>query len=491
MARQFIAENLLLTVVSATLGVALAFAGLRLLIALAPPEVPRLASAGIDARVLIVTAGISVAVAFVFGLLPVLQAWRTDLQCGLNAEDSRGATSGREGHFTRSALVVAEVAFAVVLLSGAGLLMRSFWQLQQIDAGFNPRGVLKAEFQLSASRYPVDFKNWPDLPAIHRFNQELIARASAIPSVEAAAIAGSHPLSAGFTNSFVVVGREAESRDFPEMSMRGVTPGYFRTVQLGLMRGRLLEDRDGTRSTPVVVINEAAADRFFANRDPLDQQIAFWGVRWTVVGVVRNEKFHGIAEAAPVAAYMPLAQAPSRGAQSLLVRTSGDPAALAGSVRAAVNGIDPALALFGVEPLADTLSASIGRQRFLTLLLALFAALALALSAIGIHGVLSYAVVERTREIGIRMALGASPGSVAALVLGQGARLTLSGLAAGLLLGVALARSLAGLLFGVQPTDVLTFAAVLAVLGLVSGISIWLPIRRAARVDPLAAIRYD
>jgi putative ABC transport system permease protein len=489
LARQFITENLLLCIVSATLGVALAFAGLRALIVLAPPDVPRLASAGIDVRVLAVALAITVAVGFVFGILPLLQALRTDLQSALNAEDARGATGGREGRFTRSALVVAEVALAVVLVTGAGLLIRSFWQLQQVDPGFDASNVLKAEFELPASRYPFDFRDWPDLQAIHRFNAALLSRTASLPGVESVAIAGSHPLSAGFTNSFAIVGREEESRTFPEMSIRGVTPGYFRAVRLGLVRGRLIEDRDATKATPVVLINEAAADRFFAGQDPLGHQVAFWGVRWTIAGVVANERFHGLTESAPIAAYTSLAQAPSRGGQSLLVRASGDPRAVIAAVRAAFAEIDPALALFGVEPLDETVAQSISEQRFLMLLLGLFAALALMLAAIGIHGLLNYTVVQRTREIGIRMALGATPQSVTRLVLRQGAGLTIAGLFAGLLLGVFFARALTGLLFGITPTDLVTFAAVLVVLGAVAALSTWLPARKAVHVDPLAAMR--
>jgi putative ABC transport system permease protein len=488
LARQFIVENLLLTAVSGALGVAVAFAALRVLVALAPPEVPRLATAGIDVRVLAVALGISVVVGLIFGLLPVLQARRTDLQGALNAEDARGATGGREGRVTRSALVVAELALAVVLVAGAILLIRSFWKLQQVDPGFDATGVLKAEFQLPASRYPANFRDWPSIPSFHRFNAALLSRIGALPGVEAAALAASHPLNPGSTNSFVIVGREEESRDFPEMTMRGVTPGYFRTVRVPLVRGRALEERDGTTAPPVVVINEAAARRFFATRDPIGQQIAFWGVRWTIVGVVGNEKFHGLMEAAPIAAYMPLAQAPRAG-HSLLVRTTGDPRTLASAVRASFSEIDPGLAVYGVEPLAYTLSESIGTSRFLMMLLVVFAALSVVLAAIGVHGVLTYAVAQRTREIGIRMALGASPRSVTRLVVRQGAMLTAGGLAAGLLLGVLFARSLAGLLFGIAPTDVVTFAAVVVVLAAVAAVSTWIPARRAVRVDPLVAIR--
>jgi putative ABC transport system permease protein len=489
LARQFMVENLLLTSVSAVLGIVVAFVALRLLLTLAPPEVPRLGSVAIDLRVLLVALVVSVIVGIVFGALPVLQSRRTDLQSALNAAHARGATSSREGALVRAALVVAEVALAVVLLIGAGLLIKSVWRLQRVDPGFDASGVLKVEFELPASRYPSNFREWPNLPAIQRFNAALLSRAAALPGVESVAIAGSHPLSAGFTNSFAIVGREAESRDFPEMSMRGVTPGYFRTVRLRLVRGRLLEDTDVTGGPPVLVINQAAADRLFAGHDPVGQQLAFWGVTWTIVGVVGNEKFHGISAAAPIAAYSALAQAPARGGQSLLVRTTGDPSGLAGAVRAAIAEIDPALAIFGVEPLAETLSASIGTERFLTLVLVIFATLALVLAAIGIHGVLSYAVAQRTREIGIRIALGASSRGVTRLVLGQGLLLTLSGLSVGFVLAAVLARSLAGLLFGVEPTDPATFAAALAVLALVATIAMWLPARRAVRVDPIVAIR--
>jgi predicted permease len=273
------------------------------------------------------------------------------------------------------------------------------------------------------------------------------------------------------------------------MSMRGVTPGYFRALRVRVSRGRFIEDQDGTRAMPVVVINDAAADRFFAGKDPLGQQLAFWGRQWTIVGVVGNEKFHGVSAAAPIAAYMPLAQAPARGGQSLLVRASGEPRALASAVRAAFAEVDPALAIFGVEPLESTLSESLGNERFLTVLLLVFAAVALVLAAIGIHGVLSYAVAQRTRELGIRMALGASPRNVLGLVLGQSAKLTLTGLAIGLTLGGLFARALAGLLFGVTPADTTTFVVVPVILGLVAALATWLPARRAASVDPLVALR--
>ena len=223
---------------------------------------------------------------------------------------------------------MSELALAVMLVIGASLLVRSFSHVMQVDAGFHTTGVIKAEYQLPASRYPVDFSKWPNLVEIHAFTNRLLQRASQLPGVDAVAVSGTHPLDPGFTNSFQVVGREAESANWPELSIRSVTPGYFRVTGLSLARGRLLRDADTTTATPVLVVNQAAAARFFEGREPLGARIRFWGVTWTIVGVVANEKFHGVTEADPIAAYAPLAQAPTRGTGVLLVRAAGDPAAL-------------------------------------------------------------------------------------------------------------------------------------------------------------------
>jgi putative ABC transport system permease protein len=488
--RQFAVENLLLTTIASVLGLALAFAALRTLVLLAPPEVPRLAIATIDGRVLVLALVLSAVVGCLFGLLPLIQSRRTDLQVALNADDTRGTAGGRATSIARSSLVVAEIALAVVLVIGAGLLIKSFWQLQQVDPGFEASGVLKAQYQLPASRYPVDFRRWPDVPSVQRFNAALLTRVAALPGVESAALAASHPLDAGFTNSFVIIGREQESRDLPEMSMRQVTPDYFRTLRVPLVKGRRLEERDALGAPPVVVLNETAARRLFPAGDELGQQIAFWGARRTIVGVVGDERFHGVTEVAPIAAYVPMAQAPSRsGAGALLVRTTNEPSALASALRRAVAEIDPALAVFAVEPLAHTVAESIGTQRFLMVLLGLFAALALVLAAVGIHGVISYAVAQRTREIGVRLALGASPQNVMGMVIGQVARLTACGLGIGLVLGVGFSQSLGGLLFGVGTTDAATYVGVLIILGMVAMLATLLPLRRAVRVDPTLALR--
>jgi putative ABC transport system permease protein len=490
-AREALAETLLLTVAASAVGVGLAYAGLRALVAIAPPDVPRLSLATINLPVLASTLGVAVLVGIVFGLIPTLQARRLDLHSSLSDGSPRGS-AGPGRTQLRSALVVAELAFAVVLVSGAGLLIRSFWTLQRVNPGFQSAGVLKAEYQLPAARYPVDFRKWPDFKEQHAFNAAVLQRAAALPGVESAALAGNHPLDPGFTNSFVVIGREAEAQTWPEISIRRVSPEYFRTVGLGLVQGRFFRDSDTTAAPAVALINAAAARRFFPDREPIGGQIRFWGASRTIVGVIVDEKFHGLSEAPPIAAYTPIAQTPSaNGAGVILVRTSGDPMALARAVAAAVHEVDRGLAVFGVEPMDVTLSRSIGQRRFTTLLLSLLATVALLLAAVGIHGVLSYSVSQRRREIGIRMALGARARDMIGLIVREGLRLALVGLALGLVGAFVLTRFLATQLFSVTPTDPATFAGVAALLTLVAVAATAIPARRAASVDPLVMLRSE
>ncbi len=489
--RQFVAEALVIAVAAAGCGIALAFAGVRLLVASAPANVPRLTSATIDLRVLAVSLGVTMAAGLMFGLVPALQARNVDLQSTLKQDGARGSAGDGRSRL-RAALVVGELALAIMLLAGAGLLIRSFWNLLSVDPGFRAGGVLKAEYQLPRSRYPSDFASWPDFREQHAFTAAILARAESLPGVESAAIAGNHPLDPGFTNSFVIVGRESEARgaSWPELTVRRVTPGYFSTVGLQLLRGRLLSPSDATTSGPVVLINEAAATRFFGDRDPLGAQVRLYGLARTIVGVVGNEKTRGLSEAAPLSTYLPLAQAPSAdGSGVLMVRTAGDPLAVAAALRNVIRERDPALAVFGVEPLDRTVSRSVAERRFAMLLVGLFAAIALALGAIGVHGVLSFEVARRAREIGIRMALGAERGAVLRLFVGQALVLTALAVVIGGAGAYALTRALSTLLFGVTPHDPATFAAAAGLLTLVALAATAVPAWRAATIDPAAALR--
>lgn len=490
LARQFMVETTLLTLVASAAGVALAYAGVALLVAQAPADVPRLGSVGIDLRVLALTAGASVLVGLIFGIVPTLQALRVDPQATLKGESGRTATGSRAATHVRSTLVVAEMALAVLLVIGAGLLIRSFWHLSAVDTGFAAEGVLKAEYQLPASRYPAGFDTFPDFKEQHAFTRALLERVAALPGVEAAAIAGNHPLDPGFTNSFAIVGREDERH--PEISIRRVTAGYFETVGLRLVTGRLLDARDATSAQATAVINEAAADRLFTGRDPLGAQIAFWGAQRTIVGIVGNELFHGVTEAPPIGVYLPLTQAPSfNGAGVLLVKTAGDPDDFVAATRGAIRELDPGLAVFGVEPLDETLTRSIGERRFTMWLLGVFAAMALVLAAIGVHGVLSYSVARRTPEIGIRLALGAQPSRVRWQIVREGLTMAAAGVVLGVAGALVLTRLLGSLLYGVTPTDPLTFAAVAILLSGVAVAASAIPARRATRIDPMVALRNE
>ena len=489
--RQFATESIMLSLLGGALGIALAFGGLRLLLSLAPAGIPRLDEVGIDGRVLAVTLVVSLAVGLGFGLVPALQARRVDLAETFKG-DGRGASAGGGRKRLREALVVAELALSVMLVLCAGLLLRSVGAVTAVDPGFRVAGVLKAEYQLPERRYPRDFKTFPKWPEYHRFNGDVLARVRAIPGVEAAAIAGAHPLDVGFTNSFTIVGRESEARDWPEISVRLVTPGYFETVGVGLRRGRLLEDGDDADAPRVALVNAAAADRFFAGRDPVGAEIRYWGMPHRVVGVVDNERFKGLTEPAAPAVYGSMSQAP-QASGVLLVRAKGDgePMSLAVPVRAAIRAADPLLAVHGVEPLADTLRSSLGDRRFAMVVLGAFAALTLALALIGIHGVLRYATAQRTREIGIRLALGATRRDAAGLVLRGGMILAAIGTTVGLVAAAAASRMLTTLLYGVTRSDPATYVAVGSIVLAAAALAIALPAVAAARIQPVEALRHD
>ncbi|MEJ2187425.1 MAG: ABC transporter permease, partial [Gemmatimonadota bacterium] len=388
LAGQFLAESLVLTFVAAAAGVGLAYGGLGALRAMAPEELPRLQAVAVDGRVLLATLVVSVLVAVAFSMVPTLQTRRLNMRGGLAAVRGAGG-GGRRARSLRAALVVVEMALAVMLVSGAGLLLRSFWTLMHTNPGFRVEGVLKAQFQLPSTRYPQNYSNWPRWPQQEAFMRAVLTSLQTAPGAESVAMAGDNPLDRGNGSSFVVVGREAEGKDWPELPKRVVTPGYFATLGVPIVEGRGLRDGDDLDAPRVTVVNQAMVKRFFPDGKPIGQAIRMWGTNWRIVGVVADEHFYGLDQPAPPAAYMSAAQWPLSSG-TILVRTSGDPLALASTVRRAVQDYDPQLAVFGVEPLRQTLSESVAGRRFTTLLLGLFAALTLILMAVGIHGVLSY-----------------------------------------------------------------------------------------------------
>jgi predicted permease len=487
--RQYLAESALLTGMGAAAGVVLAYAGHRLLLAWAPASVPRVDSIAIDTRVLLVTLGLSVVVAVIFGVLPALQAIRGGFTGLAAGSQGRGASAGRPHTRFRSGLVVAQLTLAIMLLAGAGLLIQSFWKLSQVDAGFDTRNVIKADFQLP-SNYPQRMSDFPRWMEIRRFAETVRERFGGMPGVQAVSVVGNSPLEAGYTSSIVVVGREAEANDWPEPSIRFMDPGYLAVTRGRVVEGRGLTSGDGLEAPPVVVINEAARKRFFEGRPALGERIGLWGQPRTVVGVLADERIHGLATAPTPAVYLPTGQAPVPNG-SIMVRVAGDPIDFAPTLRRTMREIEPALVLVAVEPLTETMAKSNAERRFTMIVLGVFAAVTLLLAVIGVHGLLSYTVAQRTRELGIRMALGADRTRVRSLVLGQGIRLTIVGILLGVMGAFATTRVLTRLLYGTSPADPIAIGGAILVLAGVTLIASWMPARRAAATDPAVVLRND
>ena len=481
--RQFLVESLLRTALGTAAGVALAYGGLRLLVAFAPADLPRLASAELDLRVLAFTTGLGGAVALLFGLVPLVQIRGLKLQEFLKAQASPRGTAGRAVRRYRSGLVVAEIALAVTLVVGAGILVRSFWELQSVDLAFSTAGIVKAEYALPTSRYPED-------PEINDFHRRYLERVRQIQGVEAATLALQHPLDAGFTNSFVITGREAEARDYPEIRTRFISPGYLDVVRVPLLEGRSIEDGDARGEPNVGVINQTAASRYFGEAGAVGQEIRFWGLGWRVVGVMGDERFRGPDQENEPAIYIPMAQVPFTGV-TLLLRSDREVAALAAEARRALQELDPELILFGAEPLTAIVEESVSRPRFTATLLGVFAGVAILLAMIGVYGVLNYTVAQRGPEVGIRLALGASQRDVFREVVGEGLQVTAVGAALGAATALATSRLLQGLVFGVSATDATTYFVVIGLVLSTAVLASLLPALRASRTDPVALFKAE
>ena len=489
--RQLLTESLLLSLAGGAVGLLLAAWGVDLLLALSPQNLPRINAIGINRPVLGFTLIISVVTGVFFGLMPALKAARPDLNEALKG-GSNAAASGAGRNWLRSALIVGELALAVILLTGAGLLINSFIRLNRVELGFNPENVLAAGVNLSASKYTTGENRVA-------FLQLLQEQVRSLPGVRSASFTSTLPFSGGgISSSFKIKGREWPARDkVPMAGTFTVMPDYFALMGMPLLQGRQFTESDDKGRPGAVIINEAFASQFFVDQDPLGQRVTPSANRdkdspaeFEVVGVVGNVRGAALDKEPKPEIYTPYRQTPWPFGQ-LVIRAENHALSLANPVRQQIKILDPGQTVPSVNTIENLISRSIKPQRFNLLLLSIFAATGLLLAFVGIYGVMSYHVADSTREIGVRMALGAQTSDVIRLVLTQGARLTLFGVVIGVAGAFALTRLMVGFLYGVKPSDPLTFAGVSLLLILVSTLGCYLPARRATKVDPMVALRYE
>jgi putative ABC transport system permease protein len=483
--RQCLAESALLGFVGAAGGVLFAVWCLKLVVAFAPQGVPRLGEVRVDGVVLAFAAGLSLLTALVFGVVPAVEASRLDPNGALK-EGAKGTTSVK-GARLRGALVVAEIALALMLLAGGGLLMNSFVRLSRVWPGFDETNLLTANFFLSPNRYRDE--------QIAPFLERLLERVRAIPGVESAGVVNTLPVSGGVGTDFVIEGRPLPAQnDEPSADICIVAGDYFGTMRIPLLRGRWFDAHDTESSVNVMVINETMAERYWPGENPVGKHVTMrdWGppLKGEVVGVVGNVKSDTLDAQPGNMIYWPERQFPSI-FDNLVVRSSRDPLALAGALKAAVWSVDADLPLASIATMEERLTESVGARRVQTLLLSVFAGLALLMAAVGTYGVMAYSVSGRGREIGIRMALGANQRAVRNLVLREGLRWTAIGVGIGLMGALGLAGLLSGLLYGVAPRDPVTLGAATLLLGLVAMLACYVPTRRAMRVDPILVLRSE
>ncbi len=491
--RQMLTESVVLSVVGGAAGVLLAAWGIDLLQSLAPPALPRLSGIHIDVRVLGYALATAIATGLLFGIASAVHAAGTTAS-GQLKQGGRGASDGANGRRLRSVLAVAELAIALVLLIGAGLLVRSVIALNSVDPGFAARDVLALRVDLPRLKYNEPAKTVA-------FFQQLSDRLASLPGVQSTGAGTSLVLSRLPQSAAITVeGRppaDPNQQNIP-VPYDAVTPGFFRTLQIPLVRGRMLTDADSPTSQRVAVVNESFVRRFFPNGEPVGKRVTFDDptrpdVRWTtIVGVVADTRRGGFNRPTWAEVYFPHQQAPDR-RMFVFARTTGDPAALARAAQAEVWAIDRDQPIASVRTVAETIARSEANRRFVTLLLGIFAAVALVLAAIGVYGVLAYATAQRTQEIGIRMALGADRRAVVRMVLGGGMKLAGAGVAIGIAGALALTQVLSGsgLLFGVSARDPVTFVLVPTALATVAFLASWIPARRAVRVQPVVALRAE
>ena len=482
--QQLLTESLLLSLLGGATGLFLASAAIRILGRYLPADLPRISALGIDLRVLVFTAWISLATGILFGLAPLFQARRRNANETLkqNARVVGGVQAG-----LRNALVVAQIAIALVLLTGAGLMAKSFWNLLHVSPGFRTEHVLTARVTLPASRYP-------DVERIAAFQSDVLERVRNLPGIQSAGLTAYLPLS-GITNSwsFVIEGRPPLPVGTSNVAdYRPVSPGYFETIGIPLVRGRGFTSADSESAPRVVVINESMRRKHWGDEDPIGRRLSFEGLPRTIVGIVGDVHHQSLDGETKAEMYAPFTQIPNTERRpTIVVRTSIDPGAVAAGLRDAVSGIDKALPLDQVETMEQFVSTAVSEPRFRTLLLVAFSILALVIASVGIYGVMNYLVSLQIREFGIRLAIGATQGDLLRGVLRRATVLIVAGLCLGLLGSAMLARAITDLLYGVSALDPLTFVAVSLLLAAVALLASYIPARRATRVDPLTTLRYE
>lgn len=476
---------MLLALTGGALGLLLAFSLIGVLVSFSPGNIYRIEEVGIDSRALVFTFGISMITSIVSGLVPALKVSRPDLQEALKT-GGKGTGAGAGSSRLRSLLVIAEVSLTMVLLVGAGLLVKSFWQLLQVDPGFNPQNVLTMQVSLPRSDYPENAKTVS-------FYRQLLPSIESTQGVEFAGIINNLPLGGVNINGpFQIENRDSGGYG----GFRIVSHNYFHAMEIPLAKGRYFTEQDTENSLPVVIIDQKVAERSWPGEDPVGKRIKSSmdgrGEQWmTIIGVVGDVRHSGLDAQTYAAIYVPYVQRPVRARDvTVAIRTSDDPTKIINAIRGQVQSVDRNLPV-SFDTMEQFFSRSIANRRYNMLLIGIFAALAILLSVVGIYGVMSYSVTQSTREIGVRMALGAQQSDVLRLVLGNGMALTGAGVIMGTVAAFGLTRLMASLLFGVSATDTVIFAAVAVLLTSISMLACYLPARRATKVDPMVALRYE
>lgn len=493
LSRQLLTESLVLACAGAVFGTSLAWVGMRMLVSFGPESLPRLDEVQLDARVLLFALVATGCTGVLFGLAPILRLARTDVHSSLQ-DGSRGSTSGTGRGRARSLLVVAQVSTAVILVVGAGLLSRSFIRLLSTEPGFDATDVLTLRVDLPSAAYR-------DLERVSDYHAEMLDRLGGVSGVGSIAATATLPFDreVPFLGNFLVEDRAAPRQgEEPLAHYRQVSPGYFATMGIEVIEGREFDRLDDRQSKGVAVVDEALAARYFPGEDPIGRVIeglpphvalgGFFTETFEIVGVVRDVKYFGLAEASQPSLYLPVAQAPFR-RMTFVLRTTVDAESLMATVRREFQAVDPTVPVSQVSTMENVLAGSVERERFGVLLLILFASIALILAAVGVYGVVSYGVSQRTAEMGVRIAMGAEPRDVLRLVMADGARLTLAGVGLGLVGSAVLSRLLESQLYGVSATDPATFAGVAVTLTLVALAAAYVPARRTARLDPVVALQ--